>query len=591
MKTQQFYTTLLIGLLASFGLAQNVAFKSQASSQQVRIGEHFKLGFYLICDSRSISVDSPIDYPNLKGFRVLDEANVRNFQVVNGDMQSSSGVELVLVAEKEGNYKIGAAKVIIDGKTYATKPIEISVSERSQTASNQNTSNQNAFLSSEVNNKNPYINEAVNLSVKLYARDYSIFNRARNFKAAKLGGLDAKVIPEEEMGERMKQEMVNGRVYISEELVRYLLFAQDAGNVKIPPFTIDIMVSGYYGAEPVTLSSNPISLKVKDLPAGKPKNFSGAVGDFKMNTSLDKKSLNANDGANLEVEIYGEGNLNNISLPNIKSNDNLEVYPPKKRENFDVSSKGFKGKIAENFVLVPQYGGQYNLDPIEFSYFNPKTEKYVTLKSPALELDVKGDAAPEKADTTSGTSKVNDYLANSGKETNVIPEIAQKLPENVKESLSDHTIYWVLGLLALFGVGIVFLIKKKKQNTTDISKDEVIAYQAKKVEPKKINKLDFKVDLDELKTLVHESSFYPKQEQLLIKIGQNLSNLDLANFNDQSVLIAMKEANISDDFITDWQRLLANARQAKYGAVNKDSDNLLALSDTQKLLKRYQDIF
>ncbi|MDK7354121.1 BatD family protein, partial [Rothia aeria] len=76
-------------------------------------------------------VDSPIDYPNLKSFRVLDETNVRNFQVVNGQMQSSSGLELVLLAEKEGNYRIGPAKVVIDGRTYSTRTLDITVIERS----------------------------------------------------------------------------------------------------------------------------------------------------------------------------------------------------------------------------------------------------------------------------------------------------------------------------------------------------------------------------------------------------------------------------------------------------------------------------
>lgn len=586
MKMKLFYFTVLVGMLSSITWAQNVAFKCQVSSQQVRVGEHFKLGFYLVSDSRSISVDSPIDYPNLKNFRVLDEANVRNFQVVNGEMQSSSGLELVLLAEKEGNYRIGPAKVVIDGKTYSTRAVDVTVIERSN-ATNQAARNQGVFLSSEVSKKNPYVNEAINLSVKLYATNYNAFNRVRNFKPANLSGFDAKTIPDEEMGERMKQEMINGRYYISEELVRYLLFPQDAGNLKIEPFSADLYISGYYGADPVKISSDPIHLKVKSLPAGKPKNFSGAVGNFTMQTTIDKTNLNQEESANVAIEISGEGNLNNIALPNLRGNDHLEIYPPQKNEKLSISSKGYKGKLAEKFVVIPQYGGQYHLDPIEFSYFNPTTEKYVTLTSKPIELAVKGDPAPVKVDSTAKVGEVNDYLANTGKESSILPTLTEKLPEKVEE-ISSNIWIWLMGGIAVLVGGFVW---NKKKNSTEIIENtskQPSQLKPQKSNPKPLPKLNCKEDLQELKMLVHDSSFYAKQEDLLVKIGQNLTHLDLANFTDQSAITLMKDAQISEDFIEEWQRLLTNARQAKYGAMRNTSDSLQALSDTESLVLKYQ---
>ncbi|ADX67735.1 Uncharacterised protein [Weeksella virosa] len=583
-----FYFTIVLTMLWSKTWAQNVTFKSQVSSQQVRVGEHFKLGFYLISDSRSISVDSPIDYPNLKSFRVLDETNVRNFQVVNGQMQSSSGLELVLLAEKEGNYRIGPAKVVIDGRTYSTRTLDITVIERSN-ATNQAAHNQGVFLSSEVTKKNPYVNEAINLSVKLYATNYNAFNRVRNFKPANLSGFDAKTIPDEEMGERMKQEMINGRYYISEELVRYLLFPQDAGNLKIGSFTADLYISGYYGADPVKLSSEPIHLKVKSLPAGKPKNFSGAVGNFTMQTTIDKTNLNQEESANIAIEISGEGNLNNIALPSIRGNEHLEIYPPQKHENLSISSKGYKGKISEKFVVIPQYGGEYHLDPIEFSYFNPTTEKYVTLTSKTIKLAVNGNPAPVKVDSTAKVGQVNDYLANIGKESSTLPTLTEKLPEKVEE-ISGNIWIWLLGGIMVLVGGIVWYRKKNTTEKNENILEEKSKIQSQKNNPKPVLKLNCKKDLQELKTLVHEPIFYTKQEELLMKIGQNLTHLDVANFTDQRAITLMKEAQISEDFIVEWHRLLSNARRAKYGAMKNTSDSLQALSDTESLIRMYQAI-
>ena len=101
MKRVFTYILFIISVMANLVLAQNITFKSEASSEQVRVGEQFKVGFYLLSDSRSISVDSPIDFPNFRGFQVLGENNVRNFQVVNGEMHSSSGVELVWWPKKK----------------------------------------------------------------------------------------------------------------------------------------------------------------------------------------------------------------------------------------------------------------------------------------------------------------------------------------------------------------------------------------------------------------------------------------------------------------------------------------------------------
>lgn len=580
MKRVFTYILFIISVMANLVLAQNITFKSEASSEQVRVGEQFKVGFYLLSDSRSISVDSPIDFPNFRGFQVLGENNVRNFQVVNGEMHSSSGVELVMVAEKEGNFKIGAAKVVIDGKTYTTRPIEISVSERSQTASNNRT--QGVFLTSEVSNKNPFVNEAINLSVKLYARDYNLLNRARNFKAANFSGIDAKVIKNEDAAERLKQEMVNGRVYISEEIVNYLMFPQDAGKLKIDPFTVDVIVSGYYGAEPVTIASNPIHLNVKKLPAGKPKNFSGAVGDFKMSTNIDKSSLKHNEATNIEVEIYGTGNLNNIPLPKLKGNENLEIYAPKKRENLEISPAGFKGKLAETSTVVPQYGGEYKLEPIEFSYFNPNTEQYVTLKSDPIELKVDGEAAPEVVDSTAKVGEVNDYLSNQGTET-ILPAITEKLPEKVKEN------FFSVGILGLIGIALVgifgFLIFRKKKNKTIDNK--VAEVSKTKEKPKVKSKFVAKEQLNELKMLIHsdEKSFYETQEKLLIAVGMHHSNLDLANFTDFKAAEIMKNQGIKDEVVSQWQNLLHMARQAKYAPQMADHDLNKIYLETQEVIK------
>src|SRR5690606_5075843 len=152
-----------------------------------------------------------------------------------------------------------------------------------------------------------------------------------------------------------------------------------SGELTIDPFAVEVIVSGYYGAEAVQLSSEPVSLQVKELPANKPQNYSGTVGNYKLNASLSKEKVKANEAVDLEVEIIGSGNFNTLKTPRVEFSETIETYTPKRRDAFDVRPSGIRGKIVENRVLVPQYGGNYAIGPVRFSFFDPKEEKYVTL--------------------------------------------------------------------------------------------------------------------------------------------------------------------------------------------------------------------
>src|SRR5690606_41446521 len=90
----------------------------------------------------------------------------------------------------------------------------------------------------------------------------------------------AKQVSEKPIDE-FKQELVNGYTYVSQELARYILYPQKTGTLIIDPFELGVVVSSYYGSEVVPLTSEPISLKVKSLPGGKPENFSGAIGNYR----------------------------------------------------------------------------------------------------------------------------------------------------------------------------------------------------------------------------------------------------------------------------------------------------------------------
>jgi len=157
---------------------------------------------------------------------------------VNGKGVIEEGIILAFVAEKEGKYRIGAAKIVINGKTYTSKPVDVVVKGTGLTHNNfRSNTSQPVFLQSKVSKTNPYVNEQVGLSVKLYVKDLSYLNRKQNFRQGNLDGLSPKIV--KSSPENIKQEIVGGKQYFSEEIARYYVFPQKPGKIEIDPFSVD----------------------------------------------------------------------------------------------------------------------------------------------------------------------------------------------------------------------------------------------------------------------------------------------------------------------------------------------------------------
>ena len=600
MKTLKFLNTLFIIVFASASaLAQHVSFKSEANKKSIAIGESLQVGFFIEAESMDFSIDSPMKYPDYSGFRLVGENKTQNVQYVNGKGLIQDGIILIFTPEKEGKLKIGSARITIDGKTYTTKPIEIEVSKsNTSTLANRVNTNQPVFLQTNVSKTNPYVNEQVDLTVKMYSRDLGLLNRKRNFRQGKLEGLSPKMITSRP--ETIKQEMVSGKPYFSEEIAKYNLFPQREGRIEIDPFSMDILVSGIYGTEAYEIKSNPIVIHAKGLPQeGKPSNFSGAVGDFNLKTVIDKNELEVNESANLRVEISGKGNFNTVIVPEIKTSKNLETYAPKKKNDFKAYEDGMRGTVSTETVMVPEYGGDYTIAPVEFSYFDPKKEQYVTLKSDEMHLTVDGLTANEVENKSGQLDVAKHNEATDFSIKNSVSEIT----EDIKTG-EGKWLFTAGGVVLASALGL-FLIRRKKDSEPEIKPDVKSNEEkfARKISPQVVkstepiitqitsdNKRLLKNKLEALQQNIHHpdvKNFYQLQEDLLCEIGMKFSGTDLANFSDYAVAEKLKLNGWESNVIDEWKALLHQARQAKYSATSSKNEDLTEIYfRTEKLLKQ-----
>ncbi|MGV0922620.1 BatD family protein [Empedobacter tilapiae] len=579
-----FNSFLMFALTSITALAQQISFKSDAEKTQVSLGEAFSVGFFIESNTDSYTIDQPMKYPQHKGLQIVGEQRSQNVSYVNGRGIIEDGIVLAFVAEKEGKYRVGSAKIVINGKTYTSKPVDVVVKGSGLVHNNfKSSTSQPVFLQSKVSKTNPYVNEQVGLSVKLYVKDLSYLNRKQNFRQGNLDGLSPKIV--KSSPENIKQEIVGGKQYFSEEIARYYVFPQKPGKIEIDPFSVDVVLPTTYGAEPVEVRSNSVVINAKALPEeGRPKNFSGAVGQFKMNASVDKKEVSTNESVNFDVEIIGTGNFNTINLPEINTPKNLEKFAPKKRDAYKTYDTGMKGKIAEQTVLVPNYGGEYTISPVEFSYFDPAKEKYITLKSDSINLSVSGSNQ-----SNNGTTNL---VSNSSSDSTISDKI-DEIKNDVKEGKSGWL--WLTGSVIALSLGSLFLMRKKNKpvekniesKVKPINEQKKVENFQSKTETQKftlvekpiINSNLISAELEELKQKINtedQKDFYQLQENILCNVAMKKTNIDLAHFSDGIIENVLLEKGVNRLAVEQWKLLLNNARQAKYafGGLNQNLDEV-----------------
>ncbi|UKI39038.1 MAG: BatD family protein [Alistipes putredinis] len=141
------------------------------------------------------------------------------------------------------------------------------------------------------------------------------------------------------------------------------------------------------------LSTQPVKITVKSLPAGAPAGFSGAVGQFAMEADMPASSISANSSAAYTIKISGRGNLPLIQSPKIKFPTSFEQYNVKTTESLKSSATGISGYRQFEYPFIARAEGQYTVPEVEFSYFNPQSAQYVTLLSKQFRVDVTPDSS------------------------------------------------------------------------------------------------------------------------------------------------------------------------------------------------------
>jgi hypothetical protein len=473
-------------LVSYLGMADNIHFTMEAP-EVVAAGEQFRLGFTLNESGTDLQL------PDLSNFDVLmgpSTSQSSSIQIINGKTTQSSSFSYIFIlrAKKEGKFTIRPASIKVGGKTYESNELTIQVvkgqpqqaggqqgqqgyQQEQPEASGGTISKENLFVRVNVDKTNVSKGEQLIATVKLYISPNVPLNGFDEVKLPSYEGFWTKDI-DVPTQVSFNREVYNGKIYQVGILKKTILFPQQIGTIKIDPFEITCLIrqrirqqQGFfddffdnYRVVKAKLVSDPVLISVKDLN-GQPSNFSGAVGNFSVNASLDKTNVKSNEAVTLKLTINGSGNLTLIKAPKIELPQDFESYEPKTTEHTTASDNGLNGSVTFEYLFIPRFAGNFTIPAIDFVFFNPSSRQFETRTTNAFNIRVEKGSDDANSSVVSSFSKEDVKVI--GKDIRFIKQNKTKLKPKGTSFYGTFGFYSIY-LFSLLAFAVFYIVNRKK---------------------------------------------------------------------------------------------------------------------------------
>ena len=420
-----------------------------------------------LADSMMLSVsvsgahgdDARPTIPGLEDFLVRPAGTSTRVEIVNGKYSAGTDFSFLVQPKKAGTFRIGPAELTVGGSTYRSNVVTITVS---QPVASPDGDRGPVFLVASLAPAKVYVEQQAVYRLKLY--------RSVNIADAAVNVPNVDGIAFAKLGEpREYQGVHQGRSYQIIE-VRYLVTPQKAGYYTLAPTRMDLTVfmpqnrprrgvfdDPFFGqarsGRPMSLASEALSFQVLPVPQeGRPADFSGLVGSFTLESTIEPQQLKAGESVTLTATVRGRGNVKRIPELKIPPLDGLKIYadqPVVKDEN---DGEGVSVSKTMKWALVPEQAGRYRIPVLTMSYFDTASGRYRTLKTTEATLSVAPGstdrAAPAPARPAGATPQAQPKRAVAELGNDILPiHTASGAPASKLSALPGPAVFWLLLLV------------------------------------------------------------------------------------------------------------------------------------------------
>lgn len=571
-------------LISVQGLVAQVQFEAKVSKTTLGINERLRIDFSMNADGDNFTP------PDFDGFRVVTGPMQQvSQQWVNGRGTFNKMYSYYLLPTQRGSITIKQASIEINGQLYKTSPIKVNVTAAVDAPRNPNdapqiSANDAIHLVADVSKSSPYINEPITVVYKLYFSYNVGITNWRELDKPKYNDFWSQNIDMKEL--KVEEGTYNGERTRFVVLRKVVLYPQKSGKLSIEPLSMDIDLElptnrrNVFGQVLTTRDNKRVSagakvINVRALPeAGKPDNFTGAVGRFTFRATPTKTTLKHGESLDLNVIVAGTGNLKLFDLPKPVVPTALEMYDPVHTESVNTPLSGMSGNIADKYTIIPQYKGNYPIKAMSFSYFDLATGKYKTITSPEIMIKVLDGpeseaAAVASADSTSGVAKRT--IAASAQfgfiklKTNLVP--------TQKDDFFGSNLFYGLLFAPLLIIPIIMLFRKKKRAMdSDIVGNKI----------RLSNKLAKKYLSEARKQIANKELFYIALEKAMHNFLKAKLNIETSEMSKDKIREILLSRNAQESTVSNFINLTENCEFARYapsssGAIQQDFDKAVAI--------------
>lgn len=343
---------------------------------------------------------------NTEGFETRPMGSSSQIRIINGDYSSSKIFQFLLTPRDAGEFTIGPAEITVGGKTYQSGTVTLSIAKGAPSpASPQEAGDRAAFVTAEISNAHPYVNEPIVYTFRFY-------NRVP-IRGTELKPPDFSDFRKEPLGDaRHSQKVINGQTWEVNE-VQWALFPLKSGKVEVGPanlvaglvmpsqrdpfFDNDPFFSGVFQqAQRKQFSTEPMTIDVRPLPEqGKPTDFSGLVGTPRLSAQISARDVEVGDSLTLTLTVQGSGAIRDLPAPVLEGGSDFKIYDDQPNFKASTGKEGLEGTKVFKKAIVPLKAGEITLQPFRVSYFDPKTGQYQAVSTDPISLHIRPSSHPE----------------------------------------------------------------------------------------------------------------------------------------------------------------------------------------------------
>ena len=426
---------IILIFIATFQFLWSASVEATVSNTQVVQGNMVQLHI--------IATGNRASFPNIReigGAKILGrhQSQENTFSYVNGKVSMGHTTNLTLTFAPQKDMTIPSFSVNIDGAVYKTEPIKLKITKSNA----PQVANSNKFsLLMRTEKKSVMEGEPFIVTVFFSLQNGVRLSENPQYTKPEFKGFFVKDIEQEKAYREGNRQVTE---------LRYMLTPKSEGNFTLLPATAKIgiadtsrrdMFGRFFGTVWTPISSNKVDIEVKKKPQD-----TDLVGNFTIESNIDKQSVKANKPVNLTVKISGEGNLEDFEFSTYEI-DGVTIYSDDAKVESSLGGGKLRSTFTKSFVFISDR--DFSIPSRSFSVYDIEKKKITSLEIKSYDIKVEGIKAVTQVHTDKPAS------ASVPKKEKVTAD--KSLEDKVKTEVLKTAAWWMLAVAFLLGALMMYI--------------------------------------------------------------------------------------------------------------------------------------